>query len=61
MPCCFAIMAATGVVYWVLILVEDKRRDSAYGKPGKNAVVTYLEIDEQHRTDKENKESRYVC
>lgn len=61
MLCCFAIMAATGIVYWVLIVAENKRRDAAYGKPGENAVVTGLEIDEQDRTDRQNKEFRYVC
>ncbi|PVH84373.1 putative allantoate permease [Cadophora sp. DSE1049] len=61
MLCCFAIMTATGVLYWVLIVVENERRDAAYGKPGENAIVTGLEIDEQDRTDRENKEFRYVC
>ncbi|OWP05989.1 hypothetical protein B2J93_6313 [Marssonina coronariae] len=60
MMCCFAVMAATGIVYGFLVLVENKRRDAAYGRPGQNATLTGLEIDELDRTDRENKEFRYV-
>ncbi|CAL3971284.1 unnamed protein product [Diplocarpon coronariae] len=60
MMCCFAVMAATGIVYGFLVLVENERRDAAYGRPGQNATLTGLEIDELDRTDRENKEFRYV-
>ena len=60
MLCCFAIMGATGVVYGVLVLAENKRRNRTFGLPDKDQVAIGLEIDVLDQTDGQNKEFRYV-
>lgn len=60
MLCSFAVMGATGILYWVLILVENKERDRLYGKSGKDARERGLEVADLDETDGENKDFRYV-
>ena len=60
MLCCFAIMGATGIVYGVLVNIENKRRDRLFGLPGKDRVTLGLEIEALDQTDGQNTEFRYV-
>lgn len=60
MLCCFAIMGATGIVYGVLVFLENKRRNETYGLPDQNRTAVGLEIEVSDQTDGQNKNFRYV-
>lgn len=53
------VMCVTGGVYWVLCLLENRRRDKVYGKPviGREEIVQT--ITEAGATDGTNKDFRY--
>lgn len=55
----FALMAASGVAYYVLCVFENKRRDAQYGIP-EDKVQAGLESERQDKTDWENKGFRYT-
>ncbi|KAF3810204.1 putative transporter [Colletotrichum gloeosporioides] len=55
----FALMAASGVAYYVLCVFENKRRDSQYGIP-EDKVQAGLESEREDKTDWENKGFRYT-
>lgn len=60
MLCCFAIMAATGVIYGLICVVENRRRDGIYGKPVAALEDPSLSTEAEDRTDFENTNFRYV-
>jgi len=60
MLCCFAIMAATGILYGVLVFAENRRRDRVFGIPERDRVAVGLAIEDSDQTDGQNKEFRYV-
>ncbi|KAF4301535.1 Major facilitator superfamily [Botryosphaeria dothidea] len=60
MMCCFAIMAATGVLYGLICVFENHRRDRIYGKPVAALEVPSLSTEAEDRTDFENTNFRYV-
>jgi len=53
-------MGATGIVYGLLVLAENKRRNKTFGLPDKDRVAISLEIEILDQTDGQNKEFRYV-
>uniref|UniRef100_L2GAI8 Allantoate permease n=1 Tax=Colletotrichum fructicola (strain Nara gc5) TaxID=1213859 RepID=L2GAI8_COLFN len=55
----FALMAASGVAYYVLCVFENMRRDAQYGIP-EDKVQAGLESERQDKTDWENKGFRYT-
>jgi hypothetical protein len=63
MLCSFVIMGATGILYFVLVFMENKRRDKLFGKPNQSvqaAVAVGLETEALDQTDGENTSFRYV-
>ncbi len=57
MLCCFAIMGAMGVLYFVIVFAENKRRDRLFGKPDQHVrtiVALGLETEILDETDGEN-------
>ncbi|KAI0473398.1 major facilitator superfamily domain-containing protein [Xylariaceae sp. FL0804] len=58
MMCAFAVMAAAGVLYYVVCIVENKRRDKKYGPP-RHTVEAGVAAENEDMTDMENKEFRY--
>ncbi|KAJ3529683.1 hypothetical protein NM208_g9651 [Fusarium decemcellulare] len=59
MLCAFALMAATGLAYYVLCALENKRRDALYGKPHDNTDAG-LEAERNDQTDWQNPNFRYT-
>lgn len=59
MLCAFAVMAASGLAYYLLCVAENKRRDAKYGKP-QDVVQSGLEADKTDQTDLENHNFRYT-
>lgn len=59
MLCAFALMAATGMAYYVLCAVENKRRDTQYGK-AQETVDAGLEAERNDQTDGQNPNFRYT-
>ncbi|KAH7316931.1 major facilitator superfamily domain-containing protein [Stachybotrys elegans] len=59
MLCAFAVMAAAGVAYYALCIIENKRRDAKYGKP-QDSINAGLEADRSDQTDIENHNFRYT-
>ncbi|KAG9256611.1 major facilitator superfamily domain-containing protein [Emericellopsis atlantica] len=59
MLCAFAMMAAAGIAYYALCVVENKRRDAQYGKP-QDVVQHGLEVNRSDETDKQNHTFRYT-
>lgn len=57
--CAFAVTAATGLAYYILCILENKRRDEKYGKPHDNAEVG-LEAEREDMTDCQNRNFRYT-
>lgn len=55
----FVIMAVTGVVYFILCIVENKRRDATYGKQ-RDTLRAGLEVEESDLTDRKNHNFRYI-
>ncbi|KAL3464723.1 major facilitator superfamily domain-containing protein [Aspergillus heterothallicus] len=63
MLCCFAIMAVTGVCYFVACLVSNKHRDRVHGaqvEGWSGRVTAGLEADIDDLTDRENPHFRYT-
>ena len=60
MLCAFVVMGAMGILYWVLVFLENKRRDRIYGKSGRNALDRGLEVAALDQTDGLNTDFRYV-
>jgi len=54
-----AVMCASGGVYWLLVLAENKRRDRLYGKPVIGREELVQAVLEQGATDGTNKDFRY--
>jgi hypothetical protein len=59
MLCAFALMAATGMAYYVLCSVENKRRDAQYGK-AHETIDAGLEAEKNDQTDGQNPNFRYT-
>ncbi|KAL6400968.1 hypothetical protein AUP68_16688 [Ilyonectria robusta] len=57
--CAFAVTAATGLTYYILCILENKRRDEKYGMPHDNAEVG-LEAEREDMTDCQNRNFRYT-
>ncbi|OLN85237.1 putative transporter C417.10-like protein 5 [Colletotrichum chlorophyti] len=55
----FALMAASGLAYYLLCVAENKRREARYGAP-EDAFQAGLESEKEDRTDWENKNFRYT-
>ncbi|KAH7145603.1 major facilitator superfamily domain-containing protein [Dactylonectria estremocensis] len=55
----FALSAAMGLGYYILCVVENKRRDEKYGKAHDNAEIG-LEADQEDMTDCQNHNFRYT-
>lgn len=55
----FCLMAFTGLVYYVLCLYENKRRDRKYGLPH-DQVQTGMDIEKEDKTDIQNHNFRYT-
>ena len=59
MVCAFAIMAASGVAYYLLCVAENRHRDAKYGKPHDD-VQTGLEVERADVTDMQNSNFRFT-
>jgi hypothetical protein len=57
--CAFAVIAFVGLVYSVLCVMENKRRDAKYGKP-QDVAESGLEADRDDKTDAQNSNFRYT-
>lgn len=55
----FALMAASGVAYYLLCVFENKRRNFRYGVPD-DLIQAGLESEREDMTDWENKNFRYT-
>ncbi|KAF6840193.1 major facilitator superfamily transporter [Colletotrichum plurivorum] len=55
----FALMAASGLAYYLLCVFENKRRDAKYGVP-QNEVQTGLQLESEDKTDGKNMNFRYT-
>jgi hypothetical protein len=55
----FALMASSGVAYYLLCVFENKRRNSQYGLPN-DLIQAGLECEREDMTDWENKNFRYT-
>ena len=55
----FALMAVTGIVYYVLCIFENKRRDRLYGVAQDEAAVG-LQAERDDLTDRQNVNFRYT-
>lgn len=55
----FALMAASGLVYYLLCVSENKRRNAKYGVP-EDMLQAGLEQEKGDNTDWENKAFRYT-
>ncbi|KAK1634406.1 major facilitator superfamily transporter [Colletotrichum phormii] len=55
----FALMAASGLVYYLLCVAENKRRNSKFGVP-EDRLQAGLEQEREDRTDGENEDFRYT-
>lgn len=55
----FTLMGASTIFYFFLAILENKRRDSLYGKP-EDSVQSGLEAERDDKTDKENNAFRYT-
>ena len=59
MLCAFAVMAAAGVAYYVLCVLENRRRDMTHGQPDEGQVSD-LGADIDDVTDGQNPVFRYT-
>ncbi|KAM0427806.1 hypothetical protein ACHAPT_007263 [Fusarium lateritium] len=59
MLCAFALMAATGLAYYVLCAIENKRRDGLFGK-AHETIDAGLEAEKNDQTDGQNPNFRYT-
>jgi hypothetical protein len=59
MLCAFCLMAATGLAYYVLCGIENKKRDKQYGK-SHDDIDAGLEADRSDKTDWQNPNFRYT-
>ncbi|CEI63680.1 hypothetical protein FVEN_g6801 [Fusarium venenatum] len=59
MLCAFALMAAVGLVYYFLCVIENKRRDKQFGKTH-DVIDAGLEAEKSDKTDLENSNFRYT-
>jgi hypothetical protein len=55
----YALMAVTGIVYYVLCIFENKRRDRLHGVAQDEAVVG-LQAERNDLTDRQNSNFRYT-
>lgn len=60
MLCCFAIMAVTGILYFVSCLVSNKHRDRVHGQINERPGMEGIEADLDNSTDRENNRFRYA-
>ena len=61
MLCCFAIMAVTGVLYFLVCFLSNQKRDKLHGRiEGAERVYAGLEADADDLTDRENVRFRYM-
>ncbi|KAJ5710012.1 Major facilitator superfamily domain general substrate transporter [Penicillium malachiteum] len=61
MLCCFAIMAVTGVLYFLVCFWSNKKRDKLHGRTEESMRVSAgLEADVDDLTDRENLRFRYM-
>lgn len=56
----FALMAVAGIVYYILCVTENHRRDLAHGRPTIEVDGAYQSVDSQDLTDIQNKDFRYT-
>jgi preprotein translocase subunit YajC len=59
MLCAFALMAAVGLIYYFLCVIENKRRDKQFGKIH-DVLDAGLEAEKSDKTDLENSNFRYT-
>lgn len=59
MLCAFAVMAAAGVAYYVLCVLENRRRNKTHGQPDEGQVSD-LGADIDDVTDGQNPVFRYT-
>lgn len=55
----FALMAASGLAYYLMCVLENKRRNSQFGVP-ENLIQAGLESEREDMTDGENTNFRYT-
>jgi hypothetical protein len=55
----FAIMAAAGLAYYVLCVMENRRRNMAHGRPDEGTVAD-LDVNNEVVTDRDNPAFRYT-
>lgn len=55
----FALMAASGLVYYLLCVYENKRRDRLHGVQT-DAVESGLQLEKEDKTDGKNTNFRYT-
>ncbi|KAK0660551.1 putative transporter [Lasiodiplodia hormozganensis] len=60
MMCCFAIMVATGMLYAVVCIFENRRRDRVHGPPIAALEDPRLSTEAEDQTDVNNTNFRYV-
>ncbi|KAB2578837.1 Allantoate permease [Lasiodiplodia theobromae] len=60
MMCCFAIMVATGMLYAVVCIFENRRRDRVHGPPIAALEDPRLSTEAEEQTDFKNTNFRYV-
>ncbi|KAF4535375.1 MFS transporter [Lasiodiplodia theobromae] len=60
MMCCFAIMVATGMLYAVVCIFENRRRDRVHGPPIAALEDPRLSTEAEEQTDFRNTNFRYV-
>ena len=58
MMCAFSLMAASGVFYYFVCVLENKRRNNTYGLP-EDELQNGLEVEREDKTDLQNKDFRY--